>query len=278
MKSLKCELRTKASLIIGLTAIVFLLAGCLASEDISDITGSAVDEDNLENDLTDVSKTESAGSSANTQDKTITSEKSTATIKSVKEELPPEKNMPQIDPEVLKLVNYAKETTRYRYDAREDPLFRAITHYTISDNKIKIVLPEKNYYDRKNYYNTLYLDTKSKIAIAFCEDRVRCADLNRPFDISYEMNYRTSPRDRALEILEVDNVEIVGGETIYGRPAIIVEFEKNDTVYRYSLDRHFGLVTHAIINPGSENAEEYKYELTGINIGEDEMIHQFMFG
>lgn len=267
--------KNNSGLILISLLIIFSIAltGCLTEKDISKVTGSAISDgkdspviaSKTEEDAETSPSIENAGSPI-----------SSAVIKSVTEELPPEKVVPQIDPEILRLASNAKEMMIYKYDAREHSLFRAITHFTISGNKIKIVLPEKDIYDRTKYYNTIYLDTKSKLALAFCEDRQRCQDLNKPFDISYEQSYRKTPRDWTLEILEADSAQIVGGETIYDRPALIVEFKKDGIVRRYSLDMYYGLATHILINTGSEDVEEHKYELTGINVGEDELIHQFM--
>jgi hypothetical protein len=167
-----------------------------------------------------------------------------------------------MDPAIQDLIDKAKDVDELHYKMRE-------TH-----EKMKIILPEPPAFIRGEYYNAVYLDTDTKEAIAYCEDRKRCDDYNKPFEVEYDDYYRQTPMDWALTL---DCGENIGTETMYNRDVVVVEYEKNGKTNRMWLYNYYGVASQVIEDvEAKEPASQRTFEVLSKSVTDEEVVHGFM--
>ncbi len=183
---------------------------------------------------------------------------------------------PILDPKVQKLVDAARQVTKYSYKARYPKSYgRRHIEVKISDNKIKITYPQQEYIVMRDSYDNIYLDTETKEVVAYCEDKIRCSNPNSGFEVDYDKHLPKTPVDWALELLEADDLKVIGNEFNHDRSLLVVEYELYGVLYRQSLTDRYG-ASKVYINYGPK-VEIIDFEFTGKGFGEDEMIHQYIY-
>jgi len=151
--------------------------------------------------------------------------------------------------------------------------------YFIRDNRVKIKLFEINFYNRKHYFDTVYLDMTQQTGYAYCESRGqrRCSDPDREFLVEYSDFIIKTPMEWMREVPY--NAAWVGTEQIDNRAADIIEYERNDgTTVRMKVDAYSGVPREIWVYQGSmENVvEKYAFRDFAINaVKESDMDHQF---
>jgi len=176
-----------------------------------------------------------------------------------------------LDPDVQMLVDKAKSTKEMRYLMRKPPYFRDEYEVFVKDNKMKIVLPEASKFVRGEYFNTIYLDTDSKEAIAYCEDRVRCDDLNKPFEVEYNDYYELTPKDWILTLGCADNI---GTETMFNRHTVVVEYKEDSKTNRMNLYSYYGVAAQVIKDIDAKEPKMWSFEMISSSLTKEDVTHQ----
>ena len=185
-------------------------------------------------------------------------------------------NKPILDPRIQKLVDNARKVIKYSYKARYPESYgRRHVIVLISDNKIRITYPQQEFIVMRDSYDNIYLDTKTKEAIAYCEDKIRCNDPNSGFEVDYENYLPKTPIDWTKELIDADNIKVIGNEYNHDRSLLVVEYELNGILYRQSLTDRYG-ASKIYINYGPK-VEIIDIEFTGEGFGEDEIVHQYVY-
>lgn len=150
--------------------------------------------------------------------------------------------------------------------------------YYIKDNKMKIKLFDVNYYNKRNYFDTVYLDMDEETAVAYCEEpgHTRCVDPDKEFVISYDDFMIKTPVEW---VKEIEYAEWIGTQQLDQRAADIIEYENDDgTTTRMWIDSYSGLARQIWIYRGdTENIiEKYGFRDLAINsVKSSEMEHEF---
>ena len=152
-----------------------------------------------------------------------------------------------VDPKVESLLDKSKEVTSYMYlfDASEPT---AYTVY-IKGNKIKKVYFDTQRLQSNVFYNTVYLDTEEKTAVATCEESgVSCENYyNKAYPTNYDIEY---PRLQPLKMLENvgPDAKVISKERFDNRDLTIIEFTNPlGKSERLSLDNYFGVPVRQVI-------------------------------
>jgi hypothetical protein len=149
--------------------------------------------------------------------------------------------------------------------------------YFIKGDHIKVILYEPNQWTKRTYYDTVYLNTKTKTAEAYCESRnpVRCSDKDRKFDVSYDENKIRTPSDW-INGLPAD-AYVVGSEQFDNRPALVLEYQRSDgATVRISVDKFSGTPAFVLVYMGEvENViERYVFKELSVNsVKSSEVVH-----
>ncbi len=140
--------------------------------------------------------------------------------------------------------------------------------YFISKDKMKIDLYDVNLYNKRNYFDMVYLDMGAKTGVAYCEDRrhQRCVDSDRRFDVAYEDFIIKTPKDWMLGLPA--DAHVVSSETVDKRLATVIEYANPDgTMTRLWADTFSGIPMQVITYQGEiENAlEKYGFRDLSVN-------------
>ncbi len=140
--------------------------------------------------------------------------------------------------------------------------------YFIYKNRMKIDLYDVNLYNKRNYFDMVYLDMSAKAGVAYCEDRhhQRCVDPDRRFDIAYEDFIIKTPKDWMLGLPA--DARVLSSETIDERLATVIEYPNPDgTTTRLWVDTFSGLPMQVITYQGEvENTfERYGFRDLSVN-------------
>src|SRR3989344_511753 len=185
-------------------------------------------------------------------------------------------NKPILDSKIQKLVDVARKVKKYSYKARYPESYgRRHIEVKVSDNKIRIFYPQQEFIVMRDSYDNIYLDTEINEAIAYCEEKIRCSDPNSGFEVDYDKHLPKTPVDWTLELLEADELKVIGNEFNHDRSLTVIEYELNGILYRQSLTDRYG-ASKVYINYGPK-VEIIDFEFTGEGFGEDEMIHQYVY-
>ncbi|MCK4670737.1 MAG: hypothetical protein KAT43_06050 [Nanoarchaeota archaeon] len=174
------------------------------------------------------------------------------------------------------LMAKGKEKARnIHYLYRGPPLeFRDVYEYFIFGDKIKIIKSEPQQFVRGDYYNVVYIDTKTGDAVGYCEDDKRCDDMNTPFDTEYNEYLGTLPGEW-FEI--IDSAYKVGSEDIFDREANIYEFDYDGVKSRIWIDPFYGIPLQVRVDEYGDDPIIYHYEVRKVgNIKMADIEHQTM--
>ncbi|GEM_PF-3961111 len=186
------------------------------------------------------------------------------------------------DQKVKRLIAKADEkVTSYAFYYQTSANWNLIRdQYFIRGDAMKVKLFEVNFYNRKHYFDTVYLDMAAKTGLAYCESRheSRCLDQNREFIVDYNDFIIKTPYEWVKEV-PFDAVW-TGGEQIDNRAAEVVEYDRPDgTTVRIKIDAYAGLPREVWIFRGDvENTlERYAFRDFSINsVKGSDVEHQFI--
>lgn len=162
--------------------------------------------------------------------------------------------------ELITLMSKGKDKAKNVYYLyRGAPLFREANEYYILGNKLKIVNPPPQQYERETYYNVVYVDLNTKETTGYCEDRKRCPSLNTPLIAgAYEDEVGVLP---AEWYDKMDSAVLIGTEEIFGRDAEIYEFDYNGMKSKIWIDPFYGLPLQVRVDEYSDEPTIYHYEI-----------------
>jgi hypothetical protein len=187
---------------------------------------------------------------------------------------------PSSDPKLTALMKKAKEKVKsygfYYTTSQNWELWR--DQYFVRGDNIKVKLYDVNLYNKENYFDTVYLNTRAKTGSAFCEhdSHVKCKDKDREFVVQYEDFVIKTP----LEWLEsMHNARWVGTETFDDRNTQVVEYDENGSTVRVWIDAFYGVPLKVIVYHGDiENAiAKYGFRDMTINtVTSSDMQHIYL--
>lgn len=182
------------------------------------------------------------------------------------------------DERVADLLERFTKTDSYSfYYATSDNWNLLRDQYFVKGPKIKIKLYEPNQWNKRTYFDTVYLDTATQTGEAYCESREkeRCADATRKFSIEYADYKITLPGDWVLSLPY--STQIVGGEQVEDRAAVVVEYPRADgATVRISVDKFSGVPIMVQVYQGEiENLlERYLFkEITVNSVKSSYIVH-----
>lgn len=163
-----------------------------------------------------------------------------------KEETPTETTPPEAEEpteEIIKIPNDIKEILEkgktklrsysYNYKSPESNLEYNIH---VKGDNIKIILPEKNTEERGKFYNTIYLNTETKTAEAYCVGYSSCeSKIGKMKDLNYEETYIETPLDWLEKVTEAN---IIDERQVEGRDAFYLE----TNIGRITLESYYGFL------------------------------------
>lgn len=174
------------------------------------------------------------------------------------------------DPKVAALVQKARDKVEsYSFLYQTSGNWDVIRDkYFIHKNKMKIDLYDVNLYNRRNYFDMVYLDMSAKTGVAYCEDRrhQRCIDPDRRFDIAYEDFIIKTPKEWMLSM--PPDAHVISSEMLDERLATVIEHTNPDgTVTRLWVDTFSGLPMQVSTYQGEiENSlERYGFRDLSVN-------------
>lgn len=140
--------------------------------------------------------------------------------------------------------------------------------YFVYKNKMKIDLYNVNFYNKRNYFDMVYLDMSTKTGVAYCEDRrhERCVDPDRRFDIAYEDFVIKTPKEWMLGLPA--DAHAISSEMLDERLTTVIEYASPDaTATRLWVDTFSGLPIQVITYQGEiENTlERYGFRDLSVN-------------
>lgn len=183
------------------------------------------------------------------------------------------------DQRVADLFERHKKTESYSFYYATSELWNLLRdQYFIKGSRIKIKLYEPNQWNRRSYFDTVYLDTTAKTAEAYCEsrERERCTDNTKKSDVLYDDYTIRTPTDWLLSI--PSNAQVIGGEQVEDRAAIVVDYPRADgATVRISVDKFSGTPIMVQVYQGDvENLiERYLFKEISVNsVKTSEMFHK----
>ena len=182
------------------------------------------------------------------------------------------------DERVANLVERFAKTDSYSfYYATSENWNLLRDQYFVKGSKIKIKLYEPNQWNKRTYFDTVYLDTATQTAEAYCEsrERERCTDSTRKFSVEYA-DYKIALPGEWVTSLPY-STQIVGGEQVEDRAAVVVEYSRSDgATVRVSVDKFSGVPILVQVYQGElENPlERYLFkEITVNSVKSSYMVH-----
>lgn len=166
----------------------------------------------------------------------------------------------------------AKKVKSYDFVYAPPPDNLARDHYYIKGNRFRISLYNLRAYRTDTYYDTVYVDTKSKTAVGYCEGTVpgRCRNTSVIFDLPYADFLIKTPYQW---LMEIPYGEIRGSEKIFDRPSKEVYYEKDGVARTLWLDEYSGLPLR-VIEDKRGNQTKYEFRYMSINaVTDDYVVH-----
>ncbi|PIY60226.1 hypothetical protein COY95_02875 [Candidatus Woesearchaeota archaeon CG_4_10_14_0_8_um_filter_47_5] len=189
----------------------------------------------------------------------------------------PEPEEPQqpgltLPPEVLALKEKSAKVTTMRYVYQDPTIAPGKWQFYIFGKKIKIKLPQKAPDNPATNFDTIYMDTEKKAAVAYCEDtdKIRCPDPLKNFSVSYSEYYKKTPYQW---IQEVPYATTKTGESIDGRETLLVVYDKGGATYSLNVDTYYGLPLRIAKQTG-KTIETYRFEdFSTTGVKESDVVH-----
>jgi hypothetical protein len=145
-----------------------------------------------------------------------------------------------------------KKVDSFSYLHSEPPGDTASNHYFVKETKIKVELYEPQQYDRRIYFDTVYIDTTSKTAVGYCEDKsdVRCPDKNRQFDVKYSDYFKKTPY---MWLKEITYAEKVGEEQIDQKDVDVLQYEDSGKIVKVWINSFYGIPLKVEVTQGKSS-------------------------
>lgn len=177
----------------------------------------------------------------------------------------------ELPDEIVQLLEKARgHLKNVEYIHRRHPTNQEIHGIKILDGKIKYTLPEEQRYFAESYFDTVYLDTVAKTAIAYCEHRgIKCESSEGPTTVNYgDFIDLIVYEDWIDTILKGTNYVSRGKEQLYNRNVKVFDIVAGGFAHRISIDDFSGIPMRIEIQPDSDwmnqrPANEYTYEIVG---------------
>ena len=167
-------------------------------------------------------------------------------------------------PDVQAVLDKADEkVTSYEFYYAPPPDNLARNKYHVKDTKVKVELYEVNFYNPEDYFDTVYLDTVKKTAVAFCENRQTslCGKSTQAQNLPYEEYAIKLPHEY---LAEVSSATKIGSETLYDRMTVKLKYEVNGQAYETWVDQYSGLPLRIKVGLDKE-APKFEFREMGIN-------------
>ena len=185
----------------------------------------------------------------------------------------------ELSPELKSLLGKADEKIKnipgkaggYEFLYAPPPENLARDNWHIKGNKIVINLYEENVVQSDLNYDTIYLDTKIKDIVAYCEDErsPRCPDADKKHYPGYDESMIKTPYQW---VKEIKSGEIVGSEMLWDRKVEIVEYMVDGTTYKQWVDGFSGLPVKVRIYEPGKDPVEYQFRDLAVNSVTDDIL------
>ncbi|MBI1970952.1 hypothetical protein HYS47_04345 [Candidatus Woesearchaeota archaeon] len=187
----------------------------------------------------------------------------------------------QMDPKVKDLVERAKKKANLGYSfyfTTTDNWELWRDKYFIKGDETKIKLYQVNLYDKKNYFNTVYMNSREKSAVGYCEDpsSTRCVDPNREFKLAYDDFTIKMPMDWINEI-ETTKAVWIGSEQVDERLSHVVEYPKLGGLrVRVWVDSFSGIPVQVVVygEDLEDIRERYGFRDLTVSVSSTQVRHQ----
>ena len=181
----------------------------------------------------------------------------------------------QMSPELRELLGKADQKVKsykYLYSISADNKFPHT--YFVKGNYIKVTLFEVDPYVIDNYYDTVYLDTKSKKAYGYCENLKRCTsrdvdNTKKTYNLTYE-DYRVKTPYELLK--EITFAEIVGPEVVENRQMTKIKQVNGDILTEIWLDATYGMPRRIRVTQGEKVLKMYNFSDMTFNTVKDDEV------
>jgi len=168
----------------------------------------------------------------------------------------------KMSPELRDLLSNADQKVKsykYMYSISKDNRYPHT--YFVKGNYIKVKLFEVDPYYIENYYDTVYLDAKTKSGRGFCESKSRCAirdvdNTERVFNVSYT-DYRVRTPYEFLR--EITHAEIIGPELIENRQTVKVRQYDGTIMTDFWLDANYGMPRRIVVTKDDTVLTAYNF-------------------
>lgn len=189
------------------------------------------------------------------------------------EETKPEEKEQKISPALAALKQRADTKVKsYSFIYVAPPDYLARDSWYIKGNKVRVNLFDVEYFQRENYYDTLFLDAEKKTAVGYClsEEESRCPVRGRQFILDYNEVMIKTP----YQIIKlIPYGEIAGSEVLWDRMYQVVKHKKDDITYKVWADSYSGLVAkQALYNDDGDELEKYEFRHMQINNIDDAYV------
>ena len=135
------------------------------------------------------------------------------------------------------LAKASKKVKSYSYYHYGPETGQLSYHLFAKGNKTKIIPPERVKVRENEFYDTIYLNTETKTALAYCEslDTLICPDTSKEFKLSYNGTYIKTPLDW---LNEIEYAERLSEETMQDRKTIKLDSDEVGTVW---IEDYYGI-------------------------------------
>ncbi len=152
------------------------------------------------------------------------------------------------------------------------PDYLARDTWFIKGNKIRVNLFDVEYFQRENYYDTIFIDAEKKAAAGYCmsEDESRCPVKNKQLILDYNEVMIKTPY-QIIKLMPYG--EVAGSEVLWDRMFQVVKYKKEGITYKVWADSYSGLVAkQALYNEDGDEIEKYEFRHIQINNIDDAYV------
>lgn len=169
----------------------------------------------------------------------------------------------EVTAEVKEILERAdKKVKSFSYYYSEPPTLTAADKFFVKGTKMMIKLYEPQQFDKRIYFDTVYLDTAAKTAVAYCEDPsdVRCPDKSREFDVDYDDYFRKTPY---MWVKEITYAQKIGEEQLDQRDVDTLQYEEGGKTVTVWVNTFYGLAQKVVVEQGGS---EHMCLFTDLNV------------
>lgn len=187
----------------------------------------------------------------------------------------------QMDPKVKDLVERGKKKANLGYSfyfTTTDNWELWRDKYFVKGSEIKIKLYQVNLYDKKNYFDSVYMNSQQKTALGYCEDpsSIRCIDPNREFTLHYDDFIIKMPMEWINDV-EMSNAVWIGSEQFDERMSHVIEYTRLGGLrVRVWIDSFSGIPVQVIVyGEDLEDVQErYGFRDLTVSVSSTQVRHQ----